>query len=137
MAGLPKFKYSTVVQDPRKEGEESITVKKDLAAIPAKYGSMVDNDHERLLRQDGETSLAELKEFHHNVLRAQNVPEEDFKKQCANMDLSVDGVQEAPKAKRKLLIVSIRFGTAIYIKKVFNPLVGVTIARPSVDEVLR
>ena len=126
-----------MVEDTSQDGPDNVVVKESLSAIPAKYVGRSDNDHERMLRQDGETSLDELKRFHWNVLKAQNVSEAEFKRQCSAMDVSVDGVQEAAKAKRKLLIVSIRFGSAIYVKKVFNPLVGVTKARPSVDEVLR
>ena len=92
---------------------------------------------ERLLRQDGEASLQDIQLFHKRVMQSQGINRATFLEHCMAMDVSVDGLQEAPKARRTLILVSVRLGGAIYVKKAFNPLMGVSAAKPTVDEILR
>ena len=78
--------------------------------------------------------MLELKSFHERICMAQGRSQEYFQNQCRAIDLSVDGVRETKHGKRNFVFVSIRFGgRAIYTIKVFNPLLGVPEAKPSVD----
>ena len=138
LVGLPKFKYGTLIEDKGKPEGETISYKGGLDKIPARLINTAAGHSERLLRQDGETSLQELKKFHWQVMSSHGGTREEFLEQCQSLDLSVDGVREAPKAKRTLIVVSVRFGfSGIYVLKIFNPLLGIPYAKPSVDEVLR
>ena len=83
------------------------------------------------------TTIGQIKEFHKRVCMSQGLSKEVFLSHCKKLDLSVDGVQETKHGKRKFTFVTVRFGgRAIYIVKVFNPLLKLTHAKPSVETML-
>ena len=137
LVGLPQFRYGALIEDKNKPEEERYTYKGNLQTIPAKLINTTAGHSERLLRQDGGTSLAEIKKFHWRVISSHGGTREDFLKHCNNLDVSIDGVREAPKAKRTLLVVSVRLGGRIYALTIYNPLLGVPYAKPSLETVLR
>lgn len=83
------------------------------------------------------TTLNELKRFHWMLVQSQGGGRQKFREDCKNIDLSVDGVQESSKAKRTFRIVSVRFGLAIYVLRVFNPLQGIKHAKATREDILR
>ena len=136
LRGLPKFSYSILLSD-KSTDPPTLTEQDNLHAIPARYLNLRSGGNLVLLRQEGRTTLQEIKRFHKRVLLSKGRSEEVFRDQCRNLDFSLDGVREAAHAQRTLLIVSVRFGRSrIYVLRVYNPLVGYPEAQPNVEKAL-
>lgn len=135
MVGLPKFQYAVLIED-RSQHPPQRSYITDLSAIPERFINLTDRDRLVMLRQEGWTSLREIKEFHRSVVRAQGLSEETFLRHCATADVSMDGVRESSSAKRSLFIVTVRLGSSIYILKVFNYLLRCKGAKQNVYDVL-
>ena len=83
------------------------------------------------------TTIAEVKKFHRKVCLSQGLSEDRFLADCQAIDLSVDGVRETKHGKRQFVFVTARFGkAAIYIIKVFNPLLGEGVGKPSPETLI-
>lgn len=103
-----------------------------------RYSNLTPQDRCVLLRQDAITSLKEIKQFHWTVVKSQGRSHASFLKDCSALDISIDGVQESNKAKRTLMIVSVRFGGGgIYVYRVFNPLIGIKHAKATREDIFR
>lgn len=135
MDGVPKFKYAVLVDDNRTNPPTRRYVR-DLDTIPNCYTHQSTEHNYKIVRQEGGTTLKEIKNFHWSVARAQGLTLEQFKAHCSKVDVSLDGVAESPHAKRSLYILSVRFGSSIYLWKVYNYACGMG-AKPTVHEVLR
>lgn len=134
LQGLPKFSCGALVSS----GDPPVLeYRVGLRGIPAYLYKSEIMTGEKLLCQDTTTTVEEVKQFHKKTCVAQGVSHEDFLSQCGQMDLSMDGVKESNSSKRNFWFVSLRLGTAIYLLKAYNPLMGHTNAKPTADRMLR
>ncbi len=108
----------------------------DLTAIPKRYLKRQKRGRVRVIREESYVRLADIKEHHAKIHRANGHTEEEIRNHYGNAALSVDGVEEARSCKKTFHVVTLRLGTCIYLYKIFNPLVGHRVANPSVEEVL-
>lgn len=136
MKGTPRFRYSLLIQDGTTE-PPTVYVKKELKTIPQEYINLGPNDKRIVLRQDGYTTLKDIKKFHRKVLKSRGVADEVFQRHCMNLDLSVDGVRETNYGQRTFSIMSARLGATIYILKVHNYLIGNADSKPTLEESFR
>ena len=89
----------------------------------------------RLLRLESYVSVAEVKKQHYN-LHKDKISAEEMKKDFENAQLSADGVRESNKGARTFTIVSIKFGSCIYVLSVVNSLIGVAESKASPSDLL-
>ena len=99
MKGLPRFTYGVLIED-SSTTPPTETYEGNLTSIPERYLRLHPSDRKRVLRQEGETSLAEIKRFHRKVAASQGFTEEQFLDSCKRLIFSVDGVKESSHAKR-------------------------------------
>ena len=136
MKNAPTFKFAVLLQDNAQDPPTRHYIE-NLSTIPERYTNLGGNDNMVLLRQDGWTSLKEIKLFHAAVVRSHGGSREDFLRDCSDIHLSVDGVKESNSGRRNLTIVSVRIGNSLYVLRVYNPLMGVSGAKPDVETVMR
>ena len=136
MKGLPSFEFAVKVKD-KSTNPPTMEYRRGLKALPDRLLTLEPHDDEVLLRQEGFTTLEEIKKFHFRVCQCQGVSYQDFLEDCWHLSLSVDGVKESAHAKKTLKLMSVRFGTrAIYVYKVFNYLLKNNDAKPTPNEIL-
>ena len=136
LKGLPAFEFAVKVKD-KSTQPPSMHYQRGLKALPDRLLTLGPLDDEVLLRQEGFTTLKDLKDFHWRVCESQGLTREAFLQDCWHLSLSVDGVKESQHAKKTLKLMSVRFGTrAIYVYKVFNYLLKNNDAKPTPNEIL-
>ena len=137
LKGVPEFEYAVLVRDTSMDPPRE-TYQTGLKAIPERLTNLGENNHTVLLRQEGYTTLSQIKRFHAAACKSQGIPYAKFLEHCNGVVLSIDGVCEAPHAKRTLRLVTVRFGPkSVYVARVLNYLLKVDGAKPSLDEVLK
>lgn len=137
MKEIPKYTNDVITLHQDDEGHWIKKERKGLPTIPNEALKYRSCDGNVLLRSDCRTTLAELKRFHRLVLQRQGLGEDQALQDFNNIYISSDGVQISQHAKRKLDVISVRFGLrAIYFYKVMNPLCGRKEAKPRADEKL-
>ncbi len=107
---------------------------KEMDSIPKEYLSAGGNL--RVIREEAYVHLRDIKRHHEGVHANKGVTMETLREHYGNCALSVDGVQESHKGKKKFHVVSLRLGSCIYLYKIFNPLIGHPAADPSLGELL-
>ena len=134
LKGVPAFRYATLVQD---SATGELEYSDGLLSLPAHLLRADSANGKVLIRQEGVAPLADIKEFHKRVCKSQGLSEAEFLDHCQSLAVSVDGVREAPHAKKTLKLVSVRFGERhIYLYKVFNYNIGVEEAKPTMEDIL-
>ena len=105
-----------------------------LSTIPKEYQKR--RGKVRVIREESYVKLEDIKRHHMGVNAKWGMTMETARNHFKNAALSVDGVQESQKGKKKFHVVTIRFGQSIYIYKIFNPLIGHPAAQTSLGELL-
>ena len=105
-----------------------------LSSIPKKYKQ--EKGKVRVIREESYVKLQDIKRHYMGVNAQWGMTVETARKHFENAALSIDGVQESHKGKKKFHVVTIRFGRDIFVYKIFNPLVGHPAAHPSLGELL-
>ena len=137
MRGIPTFKYAALIQDFSTNPPTNV-YEDGLKAIPLRYLQFKPSDEKTMLRQEGKTTLAELKAFHKRKLEVLGYPPEVLREHCQVLDIGADGVQESSHGSRTLWVVTVRFGgVKIYPYKILNPLVGNSDAKATPEDILR
>ncbi len=106
----------------------------DMDAIPKEY--LEGQGNLRVIREEAYVRLEDIKRHHEGVHADKGVTRETLREHYGNCALSVDGVQESHKGKKKFHVVSLRLGSCIYLYKIFNPLIGHPASDPSLGELL-
>ncbi len=106
----------------------------DLPSIPQEYLNLQPHDTTKLLRIDSGVRLTDVKEFYFSTHGGKS---ETLLQHTRNCSLSVDGVQESKSGSRTFTVVSVKFGTCVYLLRIFNTLIGVDESKPSAKEILR
>ncbi len=106
----------------------------DLSSIPQEYLNLRPESHTKLLRIDTGVRLKDVKDF---FFETHGGKTETLLQQTRNCSLSVDGVQESKSGSRTFTVVSVKFGTCVYLLRIYNTLIGVDESKPSAKEILR
>ncbi len=107
---------------------------KEMDAIPKEY--LAGEGNLRVIREEAYVHLRDIKRHHEGVHANKGITRETLREHYGNCAMSIDGVQESHKGKKKFHVVSLRLGSCIYLYKIFNPLIGHPAADPSLGELL-
>ncbi len=105
-----------------------------LSGIPKEYTE--GKGKPRIIREEAYVTLKDIKRHHMGMNAKWGMKVETAKEHFKNAALSIDGVQESNKGKKKFHVVTIRLGQSIYLYKIFNPLTGHPAAQTSLGELL-
>ncbi len=130
----PEIWYSVKIRHTRRNGFTEIFWKDRLRTIPSKYVGAEGNGYE-LLCQTAYTTLEEIKE-HFSKLHPE-ITGNSLQTAYYNSQLGIDGVRESHSGPRTLLVISLMFAGCINCWKIYNPLMSVADAKPTLDEFLR
>ncbi len=130
---LPKVYSGVLLEEKHPTGLE-YRHELGLTSIPKEYQKKKGNV--RVIREESYVTLADIKRHYMGVNAESGMTKETAREHFRNAALSVDGVQESHKGKKKFHVVTIRFGQSIFLYKIFNPLVGHPAAQPSLGELL-
>ena len=130
---IPKVKSGVLLEIAHPNGIE-YRHEQDLDAIPKAYQAGEGNV--RVIREEAYVLLQDIKRHHEGVHAQKGISRETLREHYENCAMSIDGVQESHKGKKKFHVVSLRLGTCIYLYKIFNPLIGHPAADPSLGELL-
>ena len=137
VVNVPRVTYGCLIEDTSADPEDRISYIDGLSVVPEAFITFPAGGPQKMLRQDGRTTLQELKRFHWGQCQKHGADRRMFLNHLWNMDFSSDGVKESNCSQRTLLICSIRLGRSVYLYQVFNPLLGNPDAKPTIDDVLR
>lgn len=124
MEDIPDI-WNCVEVETVEEGEVQFERHDKLKKVPEKYWNLGENTNQKVLRVHAYIKLRDVKAHHLKKHRGrEGFTEESLKRDLAQATLSLDGVKESNHGKRTFIIVTIRFGSCIYLWRVFNPLLG-------------
>ncbi len=129
----PKVKSGVLLEVKHPHGIE-YRHEQELDSIPKEY--LAGEGNLRVIREEAYVSLQDIKRHHEGIHAMRGITRETLKEHYQNCAMSVDGVQESHKGKKKFHVVSLRLGSCIYLYKIFNPLIGHPAADPSLGELL-
>ncbi len=130
---LPTIHTGLLLEEKHPTGLEYRHVQ-GLTSIPKEQ--LQDKGKARVIREEAHVTLQDIKRHHMGVNAKWGMTKETAREHFKNAALSIDGVQESHKGKKKFHVVTIRFGDSIYLYKIFNPLIGHPAAHPSLGELL-
>ncbi len=130
---LPKIRCSAKVMDSQ-NGEETIFFEEELLTIPRKY---TDPRCARytLLWQECHTTLDEIKQHYRRI--HPTLSEDDYGRIFRDLSVGMDGVRETEHGSRTLIMITVIVDECIHLWKVYNPLMSVKDAKPTLEEILR
>ncbi len=127
--------FSTILLKEQIAGEPTQYRKlEELKSIPSVYLNLREEDTTKLLRMDTYVHVKDAKQFYFDTHGGRTATTLQHTRHCA---LSVDGVAESKMGSRTFIVASIRFGSCLYLLRIFNSLVGVDESKPSAKELLR
>ncbi len=115
-------------------GKATAEMRTGLTGIPKEFEYLSAN--ERVLYTVASTTVREVKQHFLSRHLEAGIPREILDRQLRLLALSSDAVEESNKGKRKFHAVTIRFGSDIYILKIFHPLTGDDEAKLSAEELI-
>lgn len=135
--GVPKVTFSVLIEHRSRPAGEELEYITGMDVVPQDYSGLAGDDDRVFLRQDGKTTLQEIKNFHMRKCQKLGLSRREFLDHLWSMDFSADGVKESNCSRRTLVICSVRLHKTIYLFHVLNPLIGNPKAKPSIDDILR
>ncbi len=130
---IPKVKGGVLLEITHPNGIE-YRHEQDLDAIPKAYHA--EEGNLRVIRKEAYVLLQDIKRHHEGIHAEKGISRETLREHYRNCAMSVDGVQESHKGKKKFHVVSLCLGSCIYLYKIFNPLIGHPASDPSLGELL-
>ena len=94
MRNTPTFTYSALIEDKTTE-PSTFRFETNLSVIPLRYVQLTASDDEDMIRQEGRTTLRQIKAFHARKLAVLGYPPETLREHCQTLDIGSDGVMES------------------------------------------
>ncbi len=131
----PVFQSVSLHKVDEETGDTVLFVRRELTKICNQY-LYAKPPFTKLICMEGYVHLADVVDLHLS-LHQDKATEESLMNQLKNSSLSIDGVAESKKGKRRFIITTIRFGRCIYLLRILNPLVGDDDAKQTAHDLLR
>ncbi len=131
----PVFQCVSLHKVDEETGETVTFVRRGLTKICNQY-LYAKPPFTKLICMESYVNLADVVDLHLS-LHENKTTEESLLNQLKNSSLSIDGVAESKKGKRRFIITTIRFGMCIYLLRILNPLVGDDDAKQTAHDLLR
>lgn len=131
---LPEVTHAVKYIDLENPDEDPVYVG-NLQAIPKKYLNPTLTTHYYVLRTESHVPLAHIKRHYEET--HQWLTNEELWANYRSALIGIDGVKEANKGSRSLVIVSIMFGGCVFLWRVYNPIKNYVGAKATAQELLQ